>query len=130
MLHQFKTFCVYQIEYSMNIICIDLRMFNHIKLKEICDIYNINYDVMLQNKYDGFAKIWIDKNTDKIIAFNKKKVDIVMISDSFVEILNNINPAQLPKKNMDLDTILEKISRSGIESLNEREKNFLDNLKN
>ena len=74
--------------------------------------------------------MWIDKNTDKIIAFNKKKVDIVMISDSFVEILNNINPVQLPKRNMDLDTILEKISKSGIESLNVREKNFLDNLKN
>lgn len=114
----------------MNIICIDLRMFNHIKLKEICDSHNIDYDVMLQNKYDGFTKIWIDKNTDKIIAFNKKKVDIVMISDSFVEILNNINPVQLPKRNMDLDTILEKISKSGIESLNVREKNFLDNLKN
>lgn len=105
-------------------------MFNHIKLKEICDIHNLNYDIILQNKYDGFAKIWIDKNTDKIIAFNKKKIDVVMISDAFVDILNDITPSQLPKKNMDLDTILEKISRSGIESLNDREREFLDNLKN
>jgi hypothetical protein len=35
-----------------------------------------------------------------------------------------------PKKNMDLDELLEKIKTKGIDSLTESEKNFLDNFEN
>ncbi len=113
-----------------NIICIDLKMFNHIKLEEICQLHGLNYEVLLQNKYDWFAKLWIDKSTMSIIAFNQKKNDSVTISELFVEQLLQIKSIELPKKEMDLDTILEKISKFGIDSLNDKEKNFLENLKN
>jgi hypothetical protein len=105
-------------------------MFNHIKLEEICNINGLDYDVLLQNKYDGFAKLWIDKSTMSIIAFNQKKNDDVIISELFAEQLLKIKPIELPKKEMDLDSILEKISKYGIESLSDKEKSFLDNLKN
>lgn len=105
-------------------------MFNHIKLEEICQLHGLNYEVLLQNKYDGFAKLWIDKSTMCIIAFNQKKNDDIIISELFAEELLKISPIELPKKEMDLDSILEKISKYGIDSLNEKEKNFLDNLKN
>jgi hypothetical protein len=65
-----------------------------------------------------------------IIAFNQKKNDSVTISELFVEQLLQIKSIELPKKEMDLDTILEKISKFGIDSLNDKEKNFLENLKN
>lgn len=113
-----------------NIICIDLRMYNHIKLKEVCDKYGFNYDTFLQNKYDGFAKIWIDIESSLIIAFNTKKDSNVQQSLAFSEELMKIAPVEVVKqpRKFDLDTILEKISAYGIESLKQDEKDFLKNL--
>jgi len=114
-----------------NIICIDLKMFNHIKLKELCDIHGFNYDTLLNNKYEGFAKLWIRKEDNMIVAFTTKKSDTVQYTDMFSNDLLKINPISLQKqpKNLDLDSILEKISAYGIDSLKPDEKDFLNNLK-
>jgi len=113
-----------------NIICIDLKMFNHVKLQEVCDKYGLNYDTLLQNKYDGFAKIWIDTNTNLIVAFNTKKNSNVQQSEAFSELLMNISPVEITKqpRKLDLDSILEKISAYGIDSLKQDEKDFLKSL--
>ncbi len=114
-----------------NIICIDLRMFNHIKLKEICEKVDIDYQVMLETKNQGFAKIWINQETKKTFAFTLKKDDTVRFTDAFINEISEIKPVELPRilKNLDLDSILEKISAYGIETLNQIEKEFLNNLK-
>lgn len=114
-----------------NIICIDLKMFNHVKLKELCDIHGFDYDTLLSNKYDGFAKLWIRKDDKMIVAFTTKKDSNVQFSEVFSAELLKITPTSLPKqpKNFDLDSILEKISAFGIDSLKQEEKDFLDNLK-
>lgn len=113
-----------------NVICIDLRMFNHIKLKEVCEIHGLDIQTILSTKNQSFAKIWINKNTMKIFAFTVKKDDTVRFTDDFTKELSEIVPVELPKKqkSLDLDTILEKISGSGIDSLTEIEKTFLDSL--
>ncbi len=116
-----------------NVICIDLRMFNHIKLKEVCEIHGLDFQIILSTKNQGFAKIWIDKNNMKTFAFTVKKDDTVRFTDDFAKELSEIAPVELPKKqksldSLDLDTILEKISGYGIDSLTEIEKTFLDNL--
>lgn len=114
-----------------NVICIDLRMFNHIKLKEVCDIHGFDYQVILSTKNQGFAKIWINKDTMKTFAFTVKKDDTVRFTDDFSKELSEIKPFELPKepKTLNLDTILEKISAYGIDSLKPFEREFLDNLK-
>jgi len=114
-----------------NIICIDLKMFNHIKLKELCDIHGFNYDTIINNKYEGFSKLWIRKEDNMIVAFTTKKSDTVQYTDMFSNDLLKISPIALQKqpKNLDLDSILEKISAYGIDSLKPDEKDFLNNLK-
>ncbi len=114
-----------------DIICIDLRMFNHIKLKEICDKLDIDYNVMLSTKNKGFAKVWINQENKKTFAFTLKKDDTVRFTDAFTQEISEMIPVELPKKpkELDLDTILEKISSYGIDSLSQYEKDFLNNLK-
>ena len=113
-----------------NIICIDLRMFNHLKLKEVCDKYDFHYETLLENKNNGFAKLWIDSSTKLIIASSMKKDNRVNYSDAFTDLLSNISPIELQKqpKSFDLDSILEKISSYGIDSLKQDEKDFLKGL--
>ena len=113
-----------------NIICIDLRMFNHIKLKETCDKYGFHYETLLENKHNGFAKLWIDSDTKMIVASNMKKDNRVIYSDAFTDLLTSISPIEIQKnpRSFDLDPILEKISAYGIDSLKQEEKDFLKNL--
>jgi hypothetical protein len=114
-----------------NIVCIDLRMFNHIKLKEVCDMYGFDYQTLLSTKTQGFAKIWINKDTMKTFAFTVKKDDTVRFTDDFAKEISEIKPIEPIKqeRSLDLDSILEKISMYGIGSLKPNEKEFLDNLK-
>lgn len=114
-----------------DVICIDLRMFNHIKLKEICEKFNLNYDSILENKYSGFAKLWIIKESGLIIAFTTKKDSEIQQTKEFIKELSEIQPEQLKKikKNLNIDSILDKINSTGIESLRQEERDFLKNCK-
>ena len=116
---------------------IDLRQFNHSKLKEFCDANRFDYDLLLSYKEQEVAKLWIDKNTCNIVAFNLKKDPIPTTTFNFLDTLKTIQPISQSKKqktklnplNLDLDSILDKISKFGINSLHPDEKKFLDNLK-
>jgi len=113
------------------IVCIDLRMFNHIKLKEVCEINKIDFDSISLNKKNGFAKIWIDLSNQLIIAYTLKKDPTVRYTEIYSNLLNSVTPFSIAKtpKQFDVDVILEKITKHGIESLKSDEKQFLDNLK-
>lgn len=116
----------------MNLILIDLKQYNHPKLKELADHFDFNVDVIFMFKDNGIAKIWVDVDTKDVIAYNTKKDSEIKLGDEFLEKLSAMKSFQLPKKPkvLSLDSILEKISSKGIDSLTTDEKNFLDNLNN
>jgi hypothetical protein len=114
----------------MNLILIDLRQYNHIKISELAQKFDWNAETLLSYKTNDVAQIWVDVDTKQIIAYNMKKDPKVRIHIEFVEQLTKMESFQLTKKPkvFNLDSILEKISTKGINSLNSEEKNYLDNL--
>ena len=68
--------------------------FNHIKLKEVCDMYGFDYQTLLSTKTQGFAKIWINKDTMKTFAFTVKKDDTVRFTDDFAKEISEIKPIE------------------------------------
>lgn len=103
-------------------------------LKSICDEFKINFDVLKKDKEDfKFYKIWIDTQDKTMIAYStvKKPQDIIYTS-GLSTILQSFSSYQLkPVINLDeldVDKILEKISKFGINSLLKEEKEFLDNV--
>ena len=122
-----------------NIICIDLTKFNNEQLIKIAEQYNIDYDSLLINKKNGFAKIWLVKDTNIIIAYTSKGDDSLRYMSTFTELLKltenvslksveKIKDVKEPEIILNVDVILEKISKYGIESITDKEKRFLDNL--
>ena len=122
-----------------NIICIDLTKFNNEQLIKIAEQYNIDYDSLLINKKNGFAKIWLVKDTNIIIAYTSKGDDSLRYMSTFTELLKltenvslksveKIKDVKEPEIILNVDIILEKISKYGIESITDKEKRFLDNL--
>jgi hypothetical protein len=79
---------------------------------------------------EGFTKIYLDTNTHKVVALthieNKK---LIQISEDFIIHLKRMNSITIKSKNQNLtvDSILDKINLKGIESLTEKEKEFLKN---
>jgi hypothetical protein len=113
-----------------NIICLDVTKFNNEKLADVANTLNLNYDVLLENKRNGFAKFFILNR--KVIAYTTKKdKNKVEYTKHYSDLLLSLTPFSIEKepKEMDVDTILDKISRYGIESLSINEKTFLDNQK-
>ncbi len=114
-----------------NIICIDLTKFNNEKLIEVSKKLNVKYDILLSNKENGFAKLFVDIVGGVIVAFTTKKdKNKVVYTKAYTEILLGITSLEIVKEpvQLEMDSVLEKISKYGIESLSKLEKDFLDNL--
>lgn len=113
-----------------NVICIDLTIFNNEQIVEIATLYNLNADVLLKNKKDGFAKLFMSSDVDRnVIAFTTKEDrNTIQYTNFYTEKLSSIKPLALVKepKQMNVDSILDKISKYGIESISKEEKVFLD----
>jgi hypothetical protein len=112
-----------------NIICIDLTKFNNEKLKEVSNELNLSYDIVLKNKKKGFAKIFLDGS--RVIAFTTKKdKGTINFMDSFANDLMKMDSFEVTDEpvNFELDSVLEKITKYGVDSLSKNEKKFLDNL--
>ncbi len=118
----------------MNLILIDLKQYNHPKLREIALQFDWNQEVLVMFKDNNIAKIWVDVDTKDVVAYTTKKDNNIKLGDEFMVKLSSMSPYQLPKKDkvtnltLDLDFILEKISSTGLDSLTKDEKNFLSNL--
>lgn len=122
-----------------NIKVIDLTTFNNEKLKEVVKMFpgiQINPDSLIQDKKNGIKKLFLDTENLVVIAYTlKANPDEIIFTDDLVEKLKAIESLQMPKKQkasgpLSVDTILDKISKWGIESLTESEKTFLDNSSN
>jgi hypothetical protein len=113
-----------------NIFKLDLRKFNNEKLKEVCDKYLLDYDKMLSNKKKGYANTWIDNDLGIVVAFTTKKDSTIVYTHAMDNFLSSAKEVEIIKqpRELDLDSILEKISKYGIDSLKDDEKEFLDNL--
>jgi hypothetical protein len=114
-----------------NIFCIDLTKFNFEKLKEVSVKFNIKESVLVENKKQGFVKLFLDNNSGIIVAFTTKKDrERVIYTDVYDKMLLGIDPLEIVKEpvQLELDSVLEKITKYGIDSLNKNEKEFLDNL--
>jgi hypothetical protein len=116
-----------------NIICVDLTKFNNEKLVEVANIYKLSVEGLINDKKEGFAKVYIDIENGLLVAFTyKKNKDEIVIADVFTDSLKSIPSVVVEKKQplseMTIDNILDKISKYGIESLSINEKNFLDDI--
>ena len=122
-----------------NILVIDLTKSNYQNLQRLIDDNKINemleddiLDVKMlsDNKKYGLCKLFIDKTKGHLIAYTTKKdKETVVLVKEFTKDLLNIKPLELKKNSkMDLDSILDKISKFGKNSLKEKELSFLENL--
>jgi hypothetical protein len=111
-----------------NIICIDLTKYNQSKLQEVASVYKLNYDFLDKHKKADSVKIWIDLTSGILVAFTTKKITKMIYSDEYMDYLSKMDTIVLAKKEvvMDVDSILDKITKYGIASLTVSEKVFLD----
>jgi hypothetical protein len=114
-----------------NAICIDLTQFNHAGLAKVVAEYPfISLNMLVGNKDNGFAKLFIDKFDGLVIAYTTKKDKTIVFSTEFTNLLSSMTTITITKEDrvLELDAILEKISKYGKDSLKKDEIDFLNNL--
>lgn len=117
-------------KWSLNIVKLDLRLCKNIDdCKRLREDNSIDQDLISDEKlfsYKGIVDIFFyDKITYSIIAIIPHGESDIQFTDDFISYLNNIESLKMKKTNLDLDEILDKISSSGLESLNKIERRFL-----
>jgi hypothetical protein len=120
----------------MNIILIDFAFTSDDKLRRICDELKLNYEVLLKDKKEfKIHRTWIDVTSKTMIAYSIiSKPDEIIYTPGYDSIFRSLpryepKPIELPAPKVDLnvDSILDKISKYGIDSLLKEERDFLDN---
>ncbi len=114
-----------------NIILINLENYSVEKLQELSSL-GLSPDVFIKDKSNGFRKLWIDLNTGNVVAFTKR-TDRIEMTTSYKSSLCGVDELKMDSVDceivLELDTILDKISKYGISSLVSEEKEFLSSLK-
>lgn len=138
-----------------NLLCFHLNLFNTEDQVErmIKDRNLTNFDpnIIWESKMEGRLKIWVDKDTHNILFWTQKgdKRGTICMSAQYVNLINNMKSITYDKKVREpkveddvpkvktqnvnsadlnqsiLNIILDKISSKGIQSLNDKEKDFL-----
>lgn len=127
------------------IVCINLE-YNKEKLDLISFKYNIDLEYMLSLKEKNIKKVWIKLGDDSnyLVATLRKSNKVEFVSgfpdDRFREEVKKIKPVDVPEvpmidcvtsssvKEFDVDTILDKISESGVASITKEELDFLKKI--
>jgi len=112
---------------TMDIVCVDLAQFNHDAITKIC---NTNIDLLddvdefIHYKNQKVKKVFFDRVNKFFVSLNGH------VSDDVKNLLSEIPSLTLPttKKELSTDYILDKISMKGMESLSEKELNYLKSL--
>ncbi len=134
-----------------NLICIHLNIFSTFELIErMCNDNNLDVDpkYLWEFKKQGYHKVWIDKQTYQLIMWTESRNKKIMcMNEQYLNFLRNMssllhikrertstqvknpNSVQYPKdiNQSLLDIILDKISQRGVDSLTDKEKDFLKN---
>lgn len=138
-----------------NLLCFHLNLFNTFeqvdKMIEDRNLKNFDPNIIWGSKMEGRLKIWVDKDSYNIIFWTQKgdRKGTICMSSQYLSLINNMksitydkkiktpkfeeNQTQSNKKSFSspelnqsiLNIILDKISSNGIESLNDKEKDFL-----
>lgn len=115
-----------------NVILIDFAFTSEQTLKSICDELKINFKVLKSDKEKfKFYKVWIDMDSRTMIAYTTvKDTKNIVYTIGIESMLQSLNSYQLqPSTNLaelNVNSILDKISKYGIDSLLKEEKEFLD----
>ena len=125
----------------MNIVKVDFRSYNSIDdFQRLIDDHNLSslpYSASeLLSMRSQVDFMYFDADNDLILmAFQEKKKNVVLVSADYANYLNEIKPIKFKKKSKrvdlksyDLDFILDKINISGISSLSDSEKKFLEKM--
>ena len=136
-----------------NIVCLDLRTVNSSNIDRVSTIVNTHPDQILKLKEIEVVKIWIDVTSEYFVAYQPKGGDIVVkpaycpVSKREVKKLVTMTPISVKKVKtttqktlesvttqkvvstskiiLEVDSILDKISASGMNSLSKEELEFL-----
>jgi hypothetical protein len=129
-------------ELKYSVFCVDFRDFK--SAKELDNFFkqvglDMNgdtwYELYLGNWIKGVRinKVWFDLVTSNLIAYETCQEQ--MMYPSFADYLTNLKPIDLtfkygkiefPEGELTIDGILDKILRSGPESISQRERDFLN----
>ncbi len=136
-----------------NIVCLDLRTVNSSNIDRVSTMVNTHPDQILKLKEIEVVKIWIDVTSEYFVAYQPKGGDIVVkpaycpVSKREVKKLVTMTPISVKKVKtttqktlesvttqkvvstskivLEVDSILDKISASGMNSLSQEELEFL-----
>ena len=134
-----------------NIVCLDLRTVNSSNIDRVSTMVNTHPEQILKLKEIEVVKIWIDVTSEYFVAYQPKDGDIVVkpaycpVSKREVKKLITMTPISVKKVKtttqktlesvtthkvdstivLEVDTILDKISASGMNSLSQEELEFL-----
>lgn len=121
---------------SKNLICIHLTRFHDLEdfrrmLRDNGFSAYIEAKVLLNLKHDGYLKLWLDNQTFRTVAWtvspDKKRVHFSEDYSQFLKDMSSLTFIDTTDTSkLSLDTILDKIAKTGIESLTTQEKKFLD----
>lgn len=132
----FYIFVEQNTEAMKDIICVDLTILNEQEIKDFCATYRLMYDVILDFKKKTYAKLWLTKD-GILIAFNLIKendfdiddYETVRLFNKFLVELELSTKVYAPVKEpiiLEVDVILEKITKYGIDRITKEERDFLD----
>lgn len=117
-------------KYLLGIVKLDLR---NCKTQEDCkrlrDDNNIEEHLISDEKLFSYKNVvdifYYDKATFNIIAIVPHGQSNIQFTDDFISFMEHAEPLKFKKTNLDLDSILDKISSFGLDSLNSNERGFL-----
>lgn len=119
--------------FDKNFHYVDLEGFNSAQIFNVCAKYNILPDELYKFIRKKYTEFWIlkeDKFDGRIVSYAKD--GIMEMNSDFKDFLLTIgskkstfNKEKLPVI-LEVDSILEKISKYGISSITDEEKKFLD----
>ena len=117
-------------KWSLNIVKLDLRFCNSLEdCKRLREDNEIHPDLISDEKlfeYKNVIDIFLyDKDTYNIIGVIPSGQTNIQFTDDFITHLTKIESLKFKRTNLSLDEILDKISSSGLESLNKSERRFL-----
>lgn len=112
------------------LICLNLCNFDKVSLSNEFTKLGFNSDIehLFILKKSGVRKVYLDKENGGIVAYVSTKYNIFNFYDSFVKRLNNEDDILSDSFIFDMDSILDKISSRGMNSLTTEEKNYLKNF--
>jgi hypothetical protein len=115
----------------MKIYRINLKLSNE-ELETISIERNLDFNILLENK-KGYTDLWLSDSVG-LIAFIRRGSKEMEYAEKFTKTLMGIvadAPSVIEPDSpvFDLDLILDKINKSGINSLSSGEKRFLESFK-